>query len=117
MREFENVAELADCVGEEIGVSDWFSIDQEMINAACILYDMDPIIKDIMRHFRSPKAKAWIEAQRVDRRKKRKRGFQLSQTSNDLSASMAVDEDKSKELIEEEEKVQNAKDDDNNDDE
>ena len=32
MREFENVAELADCVGEEIGVSDWFSIDQDRIN-------------------------------------------------------------------------------------
>ena len=29
MREFENVAELADCVGEEIGVSDWFSIDRK----------------------------------------------------------------------------------------
>ena len=25
MREFNNVAELADCVGEEIGVNDWFS--------------------------------------------------------------------------------------------
>ena len=32
MREFNNVAELADCVGEEIGVSDWFSIDQDRIN-------------------------------------------------------------------------------------
>ena len=32
MREFKNVAELADCVGEEIGVSDWFSIDQDRIN-------------------------------------------------------------------------------------
>ena len=32
MREFNNVAELADCVGEEIGVSDWFSIDQNRIN-------------------------------------------------------------------------------------
>ena len=32
MREFKNVAELADCVGEEIGVSEWFSIDQNRIN-------------------------------------------------------------------------------------
>ena len=32
MREFKNVAELADCVGEEIGFSDWFSIDQNRIN-------------------------------------------------------------------------------------
>ncbi len=32
MREFSNVTELANCVGEEIGVSDWFSIDQDRIN-------------------------------------------------------------------------------------
>ena len=32
MREFKNVAELTDCVGEEIGVSEWFSIDQDRIN-------------------------------------------------------------------------------------
>ena len=32
MREFKSVAELADCVGEEIGVSEWFSIDQDRIN-------------------------------------------------------------------------------------
>ena len=32
MREFKSVAELADCVGEEIGVSEWFPIDQNRIN-------------------------------------------------------------------------------------
>ena len=32
MREFNNVAELAECVGEEIGESEWFSIDQDRIN-------------------------------------------------------------------------------------
>ena len=38
MREFSNVTELANCVGEEIGVSDWFSIDQDRI---CLLYTSD----------------------------------------------------------------------------
>ena len=43
MREFSNVTELANCVGEEIGVSDWFSIDQDRINdfadaTGCLLY-------------------------------------------------------------------------------
>ena len=32
MREFNSIAEIADCVGEEIGVSDWFEIDQDRIN-------------------------------------------------------------------------------------
>ena len=32
MREFNTIAEIADCVGEEIGVSDWFEINQDRIN-------------------------------------------------------------------------------------
>ena len=32
MRVFNNVAELKACVGEEIGVSEWLTIDQERIN-------------------------------------------------------------------------------------
>ena len=32
MRLFENLAEYAAAVGEEIGVSDWMQIDQERIN-------------------------------------------------------------------------------------
>ncbi|MBN44550.1 MAG: enoyl-CoA hydratase [Rhodobiaceae bacterium] len=32
MRIFNNVEEIKECVGEEIGVSDWFTIDQDRIN-------------------------------------------------------------------------------------
>ena len=32
MRIFNNVEEMKECVGEEIGVSDWFTIDQDRIN-------------------------------------------------------------------------------------
>ena len=33
MRVFENLAELANCVGEEIAVSDWIDVTQERIDA------------------------------------------------------------------------------------
>src|SRR5690606_5078322 len=33
MRVFENLAELASCVGEEIAVSDWIEVTQERIDA------------------------------------------------------------------------------------
>jgi len=33
MREFENIAELKPLVGKELGVSEWFLIDQDRINA------------------------------------------------------------------------------------
>ena len=32
MRVFNNVEEMKKCVGQEIGVSDWFAIDQDRIN-------------------------------------------------------------------------------------
>tara|TARA_B000000609_G_C23996886_1_gene252786 strand:- start:125 stop:577 length:453 start_codon:yes stop_codon:yes gene_type:complete len=32
MRVFNNVEEIKKCVGQEIGVSDWFAIDQDRIN-------------------------------------------------------------------------------------
>lgn len=32
MRIFNNVEEMKECVGQEIGVSDWFTIDQDRIN-------------------------------------------------------------------------------------
>ena len=32
MRIFNNVEEMKKCVGQEIGVSDWFAIDQDRIN-------------------------------------------------------------------------------------
>ena len=32
MRIFNNVEEMRECVGHEIGVSDWFAIDQDRIN-------------------------------------------------------------------------------------
>lgn len=32
LREFENVAELAHAVGQELGVSDWFALDQGRID-------------------------------------------------------------------------------------
>ena len=32
MRVFNTVEEMKECVGQEIGVSDWFAIDQDRIN-------------------------------------------------------------------------------------
>ena len=32
MRVFNNVNELTECIGEEIGVSEWLTIDQDRIN-------------------------------------------------------------------------------------
>ena len=32
MRVFNNIEEMKKCVGQEIGVSDWFAIDQDRIN-------------------------------------------------------------------------------------
>ena len=48
----------------EVMLCFWFSIHLEMFNSAVILYEMDPIIKDIMKNFRTDKAKAIIEAMR-----------------------------------------------------
>ena len=48
----------------EVMLCFWFSIHLEMFNAAVILYKMDPIIEDIMKNFRSDKAKALIETMR-----------------------------------------------------
>ena len=43
MRVFNTVEEMKECVGQEIGVSDWFAIDQDRINdfadaTGCLLY-------------------------------------------------------------------------------
>ena len=48
----------------EVMLCFWFAIHLEMFNAAILLYDLDPIIEDIMKNFRTDKAKALIEAMR-----------------------------------------------------
>jgi hypothetical protein len=60
---------------------------------------MDKIIPDIMRNFRTDEAKGLIEEERDKGKEKKKKRLQMSQTSNDMSQSMAA-EDKSKEINE-----------------
>jgi len=84
----------------EVMLAFWFSIHLSAVGAAQKLYGMDAIIPEIMRNFRTDKAKAIIEGMRENGKDKKKR-YQMSQTSNDISQSMAA-EDKSKEVNEDE---------------
>jgi hypothetical protein len=93
----------------------WFSIHLGALGAAKKLYEMDKIIPEIMRNFRTDEAKAIIESMRYTGKDKRKK-YQMSQTSNDMSMSMAA-EDKSKEVHEDEVPEKNKEDEDVQEDE
>jgi hypothetical protein len=69
----------------EVMLAFWFSIHSSALASAKLLYNMDPIIPEIMRHFRTDKAKAFIESLREKDKDKKKKNIYMSQTSNDIS--------------------------------
>lgn len=92
----------------EVMICFWFSINIELLEAARILYKLDPIIGEIMKNFRSPEAKKLIEQHNESNQRKKRKDVTALSVSNDLSASMA---DRSKEIVQEDD-IQHDNDDD-----
>ena len=83
----------------EVMICFWFSIHIEYVEAANILYELDEIIEQIMKNFRSPYAKKLIEQHKDNNKKKRRKDATAMSVTPDHSASNM---DRSKEIVQEE---------------
>ena len=57
----------------EVMICFWFSIHIEYVEAANILYELDEIIEQVMKNFRSPEAKKLIELHKAASNKRKRK--------------------------------------------